>query len=169
MTALWIVLAALAGVLVGAVAMAKIIGKTLEGQDYDDEPSDEQQMLNAKVEEAAARRIEDAQRMVNVMENAANVLLRAAQTEKAAADALIEVRDEQKRTAAEIALLRQTLDGLDAGVGSLVNAFTNSGLMKTVQFGPGGGSLRQHGEPSEQSPPPLFERDRNKPLDDVIR
>ena len=173
-----ILLGAAAGFIIGVV-VALVVGHRwltsadpqpiddLDDDDEDDLVAEVRDALNGKVEQAAADRIADAQKLVNVMENAANVLLNAARTERSAADALVAATEQSKRLEEAVVLLRNVCESIDAQQGAILTSLINSGLMQRADLDRS--RLRQVGEFDEENPPPLAEQVRHNPLDAVLK
>lgn len=166
--------------IIGAIGMAAAFVVWANGHERDedddnfDDEDDLQLALNSKVEEAAANRVADAQKMVATMEQSANVLLKAAHTERAAADALTITSKsldiaaaETKRLSQEVALLRQVCDNIDVQQGQLLSALENFGMLKTSVVR--SAATRQVGEPDPNNLPPPLEGGKANPLDAVLR
>lgn len=177
------------GLLVGVVLTLIIVSNWAErnGDDFEDEaapnPDHEgahaafevqraallkaHEALAKQAERAAADRVGDAQKIANTMENAANVLLKAAHTERAAADALTAATAQMARLEERFGLLQSVSESIDSQQGGILTALINSGMMQQTDLRRS--NMRQHGEHDPDNPPPLVERDRGKPLDEIIR
>ena len=104
---------------------------------------------------------------VAVMEQAANVLLKAAHTERAAADALTNASTQIAALSERVGFMQQVVEALDANQGAILTSLVNMGAMQAT--GTRRRDERQYGEPDPQVPPLTMERDSGKPLDSILR
>ena len=110
-----------------------------------------------------SNRVDDAQKIARVSRSASETLLKAAHTERAAADALVIAARDIAANTTELKRAQQVLDTLDSNVGAVLSALVNMGAMTHVTPGMG----RQVGEPDrERMPPPL---EGKSALDSIVR
>lgn len=101
---------------------------------------------------ALAHRVEDAQRIARISQQAADTLLKAAHTERAAADALEHCAKEIAAWRQEGVRMRTILDSLDATSGAVLTALVNIGAMKHIDVRKKD-AMRGEGDGTDLPPP----------------
>ena len=122
--------------------------------------SDTEDSFNAewdRLEASTKLVVEATDAKAKIMQQAADVLLNAARTEKSAAEALESSAARVKALEQEVGQSRQVLESIDSQQGAILSALINMGTMQGIDMGRR--DQRQVGEPE---PPPF--RDDDGPL-----
>lgn len=148
----------------GCSAWAFVIGWRMASQKGDERRIDLEK-LNTEMVQHASDRLGDAERIAKTAEVASNTLLKAAHTERAAADALLTTAESLATHTATLNRQGERLDTLDQNLGAVLTALVAMGAMAQVDTRR---RDRQVGEPDPTSPPPSLEslrpQDRDVPI-----